>query len=154
MKRVINEFFLDGMMVEEKEKFDCEGAAFDSTDLSKFAIHCTPIEWYGFFTNSQVQFILQELSSKLIQGSQPPMPNVFRAFDFVAPKDITEVVILGQDPAPQQGQATGLAFSVPDPRTVPSVLNVLLEAALEGVKVDISNGNLSSWAHQGALLLN
>ena len=151
MKRFNNEFFLDGMM--EEKKFDCKAAAFGVSDLSEFATHCTPVGWSGFFKAPEVQGILEQLSPKLPQGSQPPMQKVFRAFDFFAPKDI-KVIILGQDPTPQLGKATGLAFSIPDPRTVPSVLNVLLEVALEGWKVDISNGDLSAWARQGVLLLN
>ena len=151
MKRVNNLFFLDGMMGEKK--VDCNKAAFGASDLSDFATHCTPMEWSGFFKDPQVQVILKQLSPKLLRGSQPPMQMVFRAFEFFAPEDI-KVVILGQDPTPQLGKATGLAFSVPDPRTVPSVLNVLLEVALEGWKVDISNGDLSAWAQQGVLLLN
>lgn len=151
MKRFNNEFFLDSMM--EEKKFDCKAAAFGASDLSEFATHCTPMKWSAFFKDSQVQDILRQLSTKLPQGSQPPMPMVFRAFNFFAPKDI-KVVILSQDPTPQLGKATGLAFSVPDPRKVPSVLNVLLEVALVGWKVDISNGDLSAWARQGVLLLN
>ena len=71
----------------------------------------------------------------------------------VDPKKI-KVVILGQDPTPQAGKATGLAFSVADPLSVGTVLNVLLEVALEGWSVNIDNGDLNKWAAQGVLLLN
>ena len=77
----------------------------------------------------------------------------FRALKYVTPGAI-KVVIIGQDPTPQPGEATGLAFSVNDPRTVGSVLNVLLEVALEGWSIDITKGSLTKWADQGVLLLN
>ena len=68
-------------------------------------------------------------------------------------KPIT-VVILEQDQTPQPGLATGLAVSVANPLTVPTVLNVLLQLALEGFHVNVNNGDLTSWANQGVLLLN
>ena len=61
---------------------------------------------------------------------------------------------VGQDPIPQPGKATGLAFSVKNARTVPSSLNIMLEVALEWWNVDINSGDLSSWASQEVLLLN
>ena len=82
------------------------------------------------------------------------MPNVFKALEMIAGPTQVKVVILGQDPTPQPGKATGLAFSVGDPRTVPTVMSVLLEVALEGFKVDVNQGFLEKWATQGVLLLN
>lgn len=65
------------------------------------------------------------------------------------------MVIIGQDPIPQPGQATGwLAFSVKDPKRVGTVLNVLLEVAFEGFPVNLNSGDLRPWASQGVLLLN
>ena len=84
---------------------------------------------------------------------EPPMPLMFRALEMVSPDEI-RVVILGQDPTPQAGRATGLAFSVADPMSVGTVRNVLLEVALEGWNVNIFNGDLTNWAKQGVLLLN
>lgn len=81
------------------------------------------------------------------------MQLMFEAFKRVNPEDI-KVVILGQDPTPQEGKATGRAFSVANPRAVGSVMYVLLEVALEGWSVDLSNGDLSKWEKQGVLLLN
>jgi len=86
-------------------------------------------------------------------GIEPPMRLLFEALRIVALKNV-KVVILGQDPTPQPGEATGLAFSVKDPRSVGTALNVLLEVALEGFPVNIKKGNLRKWAQQGVLLLN
>lgn len=78
---------------------------------------------------------------------------MFRALELVRPDEI-RVIILGQDPTPQAGKAAGLAFSVADPLSVGTVLNVLLEVALEGFPVNIWEGDLTSWVKQGVLLLN
>ena len=68
-----------------------------------------------------------------------------------------KVVILGQDPAPQPGLATGLSFSLYKnvlAYKVPSVQRVLLEARNEGYCINHTNGDLIRWAEQGVLLLN
>lgn len=82
---------------------------------------------------------------------QPQDP--FRALR-LTPRDQTRVVILGQDPYPTPGRATGLAFAFP-PGTPPrhSLKNILAEltADLGQTKAD---GDLTSWAAQGVLLLN
>ena len=81
------------------------------------------------------------------------MKDIFKALEMVDPLK-ARVVILGQDPTPTEYEATGLAFSVKDPQTVPSTLNILMEVALEGWSVDLDNGDLTKWAKQGVLLLN
>ena len=81
------------------------------------------------------------------------MKDIFKALEMVNPLK-ARVVILGQDPTPTEYEATGLAFSVKDPQTVPSTLNILMEVALEGWSVDLDNGDLTKWAKQGVLLLN
>ena len=67
-----------------------------------------------------------------------------------------KVVILGQDPYHQEGQAHGLSFSVP--RNVPpppSLINIYKELSVDiDPNFDNSNGNLDSWAKQGVFLLN
>ena len=65
-----------------------------------------------------------------------------------------KVVILGQDPTPQEGKAKGVAFLVDNPQTVPAVLNMLLEVAFEGVAVDLDRANVEDWLKKGVLLLN
>ena len=82
---------------------------------------------------------------------EPRMPLLFEALELVNPEDV-KVVILGQDPTPQEGKATGVAFHVNDPRSVPAVLHMFLEVAFEGFPVD--NGYVTNWTRQGVLLLN
>ena len=84
---------------------------------------------------------------------EPQMPLIFNALKKVKVEDI-KVVILGQDPTPQEGKAKGVAFLVDNPRTVPAVLNMLLEVAFEGFAVDLDDANVEEWLKKGVLLLN
>lgn len=78
--------------------------------------------------------------------------QIFRAF-FVAPEDV-RVIILGQDPYHEPGQAMGLAFSVPDScKTPPSLRNIKKEL-LDDVGAELPGNNLEGWAEQGVFLLN
>ncbi|CAH3031177.1 unnamed protein product [Pocillopora meandrina] len=81
------------------------------------------------------------------------MPLIFNALKKVKVEDI-KVVILGRDPTPQEGKAKGVAFLVDNPRTVPAVLNMLLEVAFEGFAVDLDRANVEEWLKKGVLLLN
>ncbi len=84
----------------------------------------------------------------------PPDADVFSAFE-ATPHDQVRVLLLGQDPYHDDGQAHGLAFSVrPGVRPPPSLLNIFkeLEADLGVPRPD--NGCLLPWARQGVLLLN
>ncbi|WP_224995660.1 uracil-DNA glycosylase [Cesiribacter sp. SM1] len=84
----------------------------------------------------------------------PPPSLIFNAFAHCA-FDEVKVVILGQDPYHNPGQANGLAFSVADGVTPPpSLQNIYKEISDElGIPVP-SSGNLERWADQGVLLLN
>ncbi|WP_289020136.1 uracil-DNA glycosylase [uncultured Ornithinimicrobium sp.] len=84
----------------------------------------------------------------------PPEDQVFTAFRLTSYAD-TKVVILGQDPYHQAGQAHGLAFSVPaGVRIPPSLCKIQQEMCSDiGIERPI-HGNLDSWARQGVLLLN
>lgn len=84
----------------------------------------------------------------------PPGPFIFQAFD-ACPWDQVKVVILGQDPYINHGQAHGLSFSVPDGiAKPPSLLNIFKEIRDEFEQPVPVSGNLLRWANQGVLLLN
>jgi len=84
----------------------------------------------------------------------PPLPDLFTAFRLCDP-DAARVLILGQDPYHQQGQAHGLSFSVrPGVAVPPSLRNVYKELAADLGVTPPSTGYLSAWAAQGVLLLN
>lgn len=84
----------------------------------------------------------------------PPGSLIFKAFELTPVKDV-KVVILGQDPYHQYGQAMGLSFSVPDNVPAPpSLKNIFKEIEDElGVRMS-GKPNLEPWARQGVLLLN
>ena len=84
----------------------------------------------------------------------PPGRLVFNAFN-LCPFDKVKVVIIGQDPYHEPGQAHGLSFSVQDGVPFPpSLQNIFKEIEMDlGTPVP-STGNLTRWAEQGVLLLN
>ncbi len=84
----------------------------------------------------------------------PPGSKIFNAFDST-PFDHVKVVILGQDPYHEPGQAMGLSFSVPNGVAIPpSLKNIYEEIHNElGTPIPLS-GDLTRWAQQGVLLLN
>ncbi len=85
----------------------------------------------------------------------PAGGQIFRALD-LCPVPRVRVVILGQDPYHGEGQAEGLAFSVPPGvATPPSLRNMKQEIATDtGLPSIITDGNLLPWVAQGVLLLN
>lgn len=90
----------------------------------------------------------------------PPAGLIFSAFDRT-PYENVKVVILGQDPYHEPGQAQGLAFYVPPQmRPPPSLLNIAKELADDIPQQGVAAcdmpavPNLLSWAEQGVLLLN
>lgn len=96
-------------------------------------------------------FIRSEYKSNQIF---PPAKGIFSAFDR-CPISKVKVVILGQDPYHNPGQAHGLCFSVPDGIiSPPSLKNIFKELSTDLGKPPPSTGNLNRWADQGVLLLN
>ncbi len=94
---------------------------------------------------------LQEVSGKTVF---PPKEKVFEAF-IQCPYDSVKVVILGQDPYHNHGQAHGLSFSVPTGKKVPpSLRNIFKELSTDLGQSNSNDGNLKLWAKQGVLLLN
>ena len=84
----------------------------------------------------------------------PPAKLVFNAFN-LCPFDKVKVVILGQDPYHEQGQAMGLSFSVPEGIMLPpSLQNIYKEIQNDLGKPIPASGDLTRWAKQGVLLLN
>lgn len=98
-----------------------------------------------------VSFVKQEYQEHTVY---PPGPNIFNAFNHCTFDD-TKVVIIGQDPYHNPGQANGLSFSVADGvRIPPSLKNIYKEISDEFNKSMPDSGNLERWAEQGVLLLN
>ena len=84
----------------------------------------------------------------------PPGSQIFNAFN-LCPFDDVKVVIIGQDPYHEPGQAHGLSFSVCDGVPFPpSLQNIFKEIQLDLGTPIPTTGNLTRWAEQGVLLLN
>lgn len=84
----------------------------------------------------------------------PPPDDLFNAFHFT-PLEQVKVVILGQDPYHNDGQAHGLCFSVkPDVEIPPSLVNIYQELENDLGCYIPNNGYLEKWARQGVLMLN
>jgi len=97
-------------------------------------------------------FVKEEYKSKTIF---PNSENVFKAF-WLTPFSKVKVVILGQDPYHDIGQAHGLCFSVAEGKNPPpSLKNIYKEIENDlNLKKDYKIGNLEAWAKQGVFLLN
>lgn len=84
----------------------------------------------------------------------PPAEDLFNAFHFT-PLEEVKVVILGQDPYHEEGQAHGLCFSVkPGVDIPPSLVNIYKELESDLGCFIPNNGYLEKWARQGVLMLN
>lgn len=108
-------------------------------------------EWDKPYFKSLTDFVRAEYGSK---QCFPPARRIFAAFD-ACPFDDVKVVILGQDPYHDVGQANGLSFSVnpgmPLPRSLVNIFRELHDDIGCPMPVD---GDLSRWARQGVLMLN
>lgn len=84
----------------------------------------------------------------------PPFSKIFTAFNQLSPQNV-RVVILGQDPYHQEGQANGMSFSVPsEVKIPPSLRNIFREVQDCGGQGDYTSGDLTPWLKQGVFLLN
>lgn len=115
--------------------------------------------WKARLSDEFEKDYFKELTEKVRRAYQtgtvyPPPKLVFNAFN-LCPFDAVKVVILGQDPYFNPGQAHGLCFSVQDGTPPPpSLVNIYKEIKDDiGIEVPLS-GNLERWATQGVLLLN
>ncbi|MFN0216109.1 MAG: uracil-DNA glycosylase [Saprospiraceae bacterium] len=104
-----------------------------------------------YFAEIKAFLLAEKQAGKTIY---PPGPLIFNAFN-KTPFDDLKVLILGQDPYHNPGEATGLCFSVPKGvKTPPSLLNIYKEIKNSlGFEAPL-HGDLSAWADQGVLLLN
>lgn len=116
-------------------------------------------DWQPLFDEEQVKpyylnlrsFLKTEYATKTVY---PPMNMIFNAFCLTPFRD-TKVVIVGQDPYHEPGQAMGLSFSVQEgTEEPPSLKNIHQEIIDEGVEQGPWSSDLTRWARQGVLLLN
>jgi len=128
------------------------GAASNEAESGR---HQLPLVWRAFLGHRSDEMLAQILDALAREGEFYPDAGLFKAFELCSPDEV-RVVLLGQDPYHRDGQAHGLAFSVPDGVAIPpSLRNIFRE-----LRTDLewpatpSSGNLTVWASQGVLLLN
>lgn len=103
------------------------------------------------YYKSLYEFIKMEYNTKQVF---PPADDIFNAYHLTPLKDV-RVVILGQDPYHNDGQAHGLCFSVkPSVEAPPSLVNIYQELKQDLGCTIPNNGYLVKWAQQGVLMLN
>lgn len=108
-----------------------------------------PIKESSYFKNLWFNVKKQYQETKCF----PPKDEIFRALE-LTDFDAVEVVILGQDPYHNDGQANGLCFSVSESVTAPpSLKNIFIELEND-LGIERKNKDLQDWAKQGVLLLN
>lgn len=96
-------------------------------------------------------FVRKEYAQRTIF---PPGHLIFNAFN-LCPFDKVKVVLIGQDPYHEQGQALGLCFSVPKGVTSPPSLQNIFKEISDDLHQPLSTDtDLTRWARQGVLLLN
>jgi uracil-DNA glycosylase len=142
---------------------ECWVPDYDNIELVDYLADHTPSGWEEFFTEQQNKDYgsLIEISSFLMRRAEdgvkiyPPLNLVFSVFDWVTPEHI-KVLIIGQDPYHDEGQAMGISFSVPvGIKVPPSLRNIYTELQDDGFTVkDPSCGDLTPWCQQGVMLLN
>lgn len=105
-----------------------------------------------YFLEIVTHLKMEKAAGKVIY---PPGLLIFNAFN-QTPLDKVKVVIIGQDPYHNPGQAHGLSFSVPNGiKPPPSLINIYKEIQQDiGIPMPAEYGNLTRWAEQGVLLLN
>jgi uracil-DNA glycosylase len=108
-----------------------------------------PIKESDYFKNLWENVKIQFNSSKCF----PPKNEIFRALELTEFDDV-EVVIIGQDPYHNDGQANGLCFSVSESVTVPPSLKNIFTELKDDLGIERKNKDLQDWAKQGVLLLN
>ena len=126
-----------------------------TTELDKLS----GTDWQLFFAQERAKPYFAELDAFVTAAAaektvSPAAENIFAAFR-VCPVSAVRVVILGQDPYHEPGQAMGLSFSVPDGcKAPPSLRNIFKELEAELGPGCAAHTDLTLWARQGVLLLN
>ncbi|MBZ7955076.1 uracil-DNA glycosylase [Campylobacter molothri] len=132
--------------------------------MEKMAINLENIkineDWNFFLKEEFLKPYFLEIKKKYIHALKnkkiiyPPANLTFNAFNLTPLKDL-KVIILGQDPYHQEGQAMGLSFSVPKGIKIPPSLANIYKELYYDLKIQpAKDGDLSFWAKQGVLLLN
>jgi uracil-DNA glycosylase len=137
-----------------------EGKCMSYHDTFQSLLATVHPSWVPWMTQEFEKPYMQALQLFLEQESNqhknifPKPENILKAFSLTSYGRV-KVVILGQDPYHQMGQAHGLCFSVPPGIALPPSLNNIYKELVRDLKVPRpKTGSLEHWARQGVLLLN
>jgi uracil-DNA glycosylase len=118
-----------------------------------------PDDWNKYIQNDLDDDFLSSLFNVIEQeyihfNVYPQDNNIFKALEYTKLADV-KVVIIGQDPYHNEGQANGLSFSVKPDVDIPKSLRNVFTELCDDIKCSFpQDGDLSHWASQGILLLN
>lgn len=116
----------------------------------KFSLSEVDSSWHGVITPHIP--LLNELLTSLPDNHAPSRTDIFRAFTL--PFHEVKAVIFGQDPYPGVGVADGLAFSTRGAK-IPASLRNIFKEYVDDLGLPVPNsGDLTTWHHNGVLLLN
>jgi uracil-DNA glycosylase len=133
-----------------------------TTTLVEYTQTHLPSGWEDFFTEQldSEMGTLPEISTYLEKEAKteqifPPLEMIYTSFELLRPEDIL-VVVIGQDPYHDDGQAMGVSFSVPEGvYPPPSLKNIYKEAESTGITIsNPDHGDLSEWCRRGVFLIN
>lgn len=116
-------------------------------------------EWWNYINIKELSRIIDSLNIKYKTSNVfPNKQDVFKAFTLCPPSRL-KIIMVGQDPYPQRGVATGLAFGNNSNTNLSPSLKVIRDSINEYAKskgdfLPIIDNSLQSWAEQGVLLLN
>ena len=110
--------------------------------------------WSRVVDFNQMQKAINQINKLSLRDLCPAYKSIFKAFTLCDYNDL-KVIMLGQDPYPQRGVATGILFgnNVADASQVSPSLRVILKAA-RGEEWDTGDYNLENWCKQGILMIN
>jgi len=108
-----------------------------------------------FVLSSEMDTILETLLSDAMDNKRftPKVKDLFKAFE-MCPFDDVNVVIIGQDPYPQEGVADGIAFSCSYTGRAEASLRYIFDSIKSTTGIETSDTDLSRWSKQGVLLIN
>lgn len=115
-------------------------------------------KWTSYVNNIMAQTEIETLLSLSIRNRKMVFPSpfksdIFHALDFFPPEE-TRAVILGHDPYPTPGMATGLAFGINPGEKIPPTLRNIIGEVRRDTGLTVTDLSLESWARQGVLLIN
>ena len=151
---------IGNLTAEDPEELEeCE--TWETTTLEEYTESNMPEGWEAFFTEQldvdtgSIHELSKYLFGELQKGEiYPELHLIYNAFT-IRPEDI-RVVLIGQDPYINPGEALGISFSVPEGVDIPpSLRNIYKELKDDGFTVsDTSKGDLTKWCEQGVFLIN